>query len=168
MEIPAPTQGFFHKGNENTMDLKNLRHFLRIIEENIYATTLFWKGDGNAALIQQYIYYKQQISQMMELNQNPVHDLQKPSDFQENSHNNTEQTHTPLIETDIKHMEETAENIRKNVLLLRNEIQNHPQPKILSEFCDFLERCCENIKLAMQYYEGNEASINDTVLWLSI
>ena len=38
----------------------------------------------------------------------------------------------------------------------------------LSRFCDVLEKDCENIKLAMEYYEGNETSINDTVFWLSV
>jgi len=38
----------------------------------------------------------------------------------------------------------------------------------LAAFCEFLEKWCQSTAYAVKYYEGNEASINDTVFWLGL
>lgn len=97
-----------------------------------------------------------------------------------------------LIETDTKQMEKTVENIEKTITEIKTEIHvlTHSLKKIdpeqkeiasitffhefqqdcktLFEFCEFLEAYCENMRLAIQYYQGNEVSINDTVFWFSV
>ena len=101
-----------------------------------------------------------------------------------------------FITTDTKRMRKTGENLKAYMEKIRDELHNAEKiakdrerkqnemehTKLvspffdlfqenrhqLSRFCDVLEKDCENIKLAMEYYEGNETSINDTVFWLSV
>lgn len=97
-----------------------------------------------------------------------------------------------LIEADTKQIARSAENMMKSITEIKNEIRSLAESiegmdskwdgiasiaflnefgkdcETLSEFCEFLERYCEDTKLAIQYYKNNEASINDTVFWLSV
>lgn len=97
-----------------------------------------------------------------------------------------------LIEADTKQIAKAAENMMKSVTEIKNELSALAESmkamdskwdgvasiaflnefgkdcETLSEFCEFLERYCEDTRLAIQYYKSNEASINDTVFWLSV
>lgn len=198
MEIPVPAKDF--ASNDHWIyreeEIKNItiqmEHLLKKVDDEIYATSGFWKGKGNEAFLQHYIQHRIQVSNFTGLFSESAHNLQESDSVFKTK----QESESLFITTDTKRMRKTGENLKAYMEKIRDELHNAEKiakdrerkqnemehTKLvspffdlfqenrhqLSRFCDVLEKDCENIKLAMEYYEGNETSINDTVFWLSV
>ena len=197
MEIPVPAKDFAN--NDRWIyqeEIKNvtiqMEHLLKKVDDEIYATSGFWKGKGNEAFLQHYIQHRNQVSNFTGLFSESAHNQQESDSVLKT----TQESQSLFITTDTKRMRKTAENLKAYMKKIRDELHNAEkiakdweqkqnemeQTKLvspfydlvqenrfqLSRFCDVLEKDCENMKLAMEYYEGNETSIHDTVFWLSV
>lgn len=77
MEVLVTAEELLEMADELWNFTKNLKIHLACMERDIYATSSFWKGDGNAAFLWHYNKSRDQQKSMIRRFEERVRDLQK-------------------------------------------------------------------------------------------